>query len=407
MSELRWTLLILGVVFIAALSWWERRRPRQAFAPRLREGGLSHVDLAHGGEPRADRHERASSPAATAPEGPAIGRISGEPWIGDTELSDAVLSDVALDAADSRDPDIDGRVRAHGERPAPSPLEDLPTLVIPDEEDQLALRAAWDEMLPEPMLVDPEAIRTAEPPAVAEPVAILAKSDVAPPAAPAIVTKSDSSPPIAPAATAKSDPLPPTAPAAATAPPLAAVLPEPQPEIAGAEGVGAVRIVEPVLPCGEDAGPPQPIVDWPPEDARRIVALRLVAAPPARFSGRTLRLGLAAEGFVLGKFAIFHKPDDANRAVLSAASLTRPGAFDLETMDTQRYAGLSLFAVLPGPKTPAQAFEALLAAARNLNERLEGALQDERGGPLTPLRVAAIREGLRAEAAGPAAEHEH
>src|SRR5207302_10315161 len=30
MSELRWTLLILGVVFIAALSWWERHRPRQA-----------------------------------------------------------------------------------------------------------------------------------------------------------------------------------------------------------------------------------------------------------------------------------------------------------------------------------------------------------------------------------------
>jgi len=25
MSELRWTLLILGVVFIAALAWWERQ----------------------------------------------------------------------------------------------------------------------------------------------------------------------------------------------------------------------------------------------------------------------------------------------------------------------------------------------------------------------------------------------
>ena len=30
MSELRWTLLILGVLFIAALAWWERHRPRQA-----------------------------------------------------------------------------------------------------------------------------------------------------------------------------------------------------------------------------------------------------------------------------------------------------------------------------------------------------------------------------------------
>src|SRR5262249_54653508 len=30
MPELRWTLLIIGVVFIAALAWWERRRPHQA-----------------------------------------------------------------------------------------------------------------------------------------------------------------------------------------------------------------------------------------------------------------------------------------------------------------------------------------------------------------------------------------
>jgi FtsZ-interacting cell division protein ZipA len=60
---------------------------------------------------------------------------------------------------------------------------------------------------------------------------------------------------------------------------------------------------------------------------------------------------------------------------------------------------LSLFAVLPGPKPPLKAFEELLTTARNLNERLEGALQDERGGPLTPTRIAAIRETLGADAA--------
>ncbi len=158
-----------------------------------------------------------------------------------------------------------------------------------------------------------------------------------------------------------------------------------------------MRIVEGFT--GDGAAPPEPIVEWPPEDSRRILALRLVAPHPDRFPGRTVRLALAAEGFLLGKFAIFHKPDEANRAVLSAASLTRPGAFDLETMDSQRYGGLSLFAVLPGPKAPVQAFEELLATARNLNERLQGALQDERGGPLTQLRVAGIRENLRAEAA--------
>jgi cell division protein ZipA len=142
----------------------------------------------------------------------------------------------------------------------------------------------------------------------------------------------------------------------------------------------------------------KPIVDWPPENQRTLVSLRLVARPPERFRGTLLRQALAAEGFVLGDLDIFHKPDASNRAVLSAASLTKPGTFDLETMDTQRFTGLNLFAVLPGPKTPQKAFEDLLVTARTLNERLEGALQDDRGGPLTPMRVQALRDALGAEA---------
>jgi cell division protein ZipA len=142
----------------------------------------------------------------------------------------------------------------------------------------------------------------------------------------------------------------------------------------------------------------KPIVDWPPEDQRTLVSLRLVARPPDRFRGNLLRQALAAEGFVLGDLDIFHKPDAQNRAVLSAASLTKPGTFDLETMDIQRFTGLNLFAVLPGPKSPQKAFEDLLLTARTLNERLEGALQDERGGPLTPMRIQALRDALGAEA---------
>jgi len=140
------------------------------------------------------------------------------------------------------------------------------------------------------------------------------------------------------------------------------------------------------------------VVDWPPEHQRRILALRLVARQRERFAGRSLRQALAAEGFLLGQFAIFHKPDDERRAVLSAASLTRPGTFDMETMDSQHYGGLSLFAVLPGPKSPPQAFDELVFAARNLNERLDGVLQDEQGTPLTPARIAQLREQLRAGA---------
>jgi cell division protein ZipA len=138
-----------------------------------------------------------------------------------------------------------------------------------------------------------------------------------------------------------------------------------------------------------------PEVEWPPDQERRILALRLVAPQANRFAGRSLRQALAAEGFVLGKFAIFHKPDDAHRAVLSAASLNRPGTFDMDTMDSQHFGGLSLFAVLPGPMAPPQAFDELVFTARSLNERLQGVLQDEEGSPLTPARVALLREQLR------------
>jgi len=141
----------------------------------------------------------------------------------------------------------------------------------------------------------------------------------------------------------------------------------------------------------------EPIVEWPPDGQRQIISLRLVAVLPGQFAGHALRQALLAEGFVLGKFSIFHRPDAQGRASLSAASLTQPGSFDDLGMDSQRFPGLSLFAVLPGPKAPLESFDELLSVARGLNTRLEGALQDEQGQPLTPLRVAALRRGMPAD----------
>jgi FtsZ-interacting cell division protein ZipA len=278
MSELRWTLLILGVAFIAGLAWWERHRPRQA--------SRSAAERATAREPAAETPRVAREPPLTLPEMRA------------------------------RDPLV-----PHG----------LPVLeVAPD--------------------------------APAVPVLSVPAGRGAAPTA-AEHEGSREVPTIAPA------------PSAAPAP-------------------AAAREVLPTLPTAEP-----PLVQWPPDAARRIVALRLVAPLPERFAGRPLRQALAAEGFVLGQFSIFHKPDEERRAVLSAASLTRPGTFDMETMDSQHYGGLSLFAVLPGPKAPPQAFDELVFTARSLNERLHGVLQDEQGSPLTPARIAILRERLSAQAA--------
>jgi hypothetical protein len=163
-----------------------------------------------------------------------------------------------------------------------------------------------------------------------------------------------------------------------------------------------VAVDVPPPPILSTPPPPEPIVEWPPEETRRILTLRILAARE-RFAGRTLRQALAAQGFVHGRLSIFHKAGSDSRALLSAASLTQPGSFDLETMDTLRYGGLNIFAVLPGPLPTVEAFEELLVTARQLNERLQGALQDERGDALTAARIAIMRAELAGQPA-PAAD---
>ncbi len=172
---------------------------------------------------------------------------------------------------------------------------------------------------------------------------------------------------------------------------------------------GEPRPAEPIVldePLVDDAPqpdfsvtPPEPVLAWPPEDQRRLITVRLMAEAGERFNGRALRLALAAEGFVHGKFSIFHKPGPDARVRVSAASVTQPGSFDLETMDTLRYGGLGLFIVLPGPAPASQLLEELLVTARNLGERLQGTLQDESGQPLDVQRIARMRSNVAGEAA--------
>jgi cell division protein ZipA len=281
MSELRWTLLILGALFIGALAWWERHRPRQA-----------------------NRGSAAQRTATREPAADAAPRAVREPSLSLPQMR-------ARDPLVPHDPPVVGLARERLVVPVLGPGDAPPQLRAQAQDEPAAdgaAEAAVDAVYGVPAGVPLESLPS----------------------------------------------LPPAA---------------------------------------------APRVDWPPDERRRIVALRLVAPQPERFAGRSLRQALAAEGFVLGRFAIFHKPDEEQRAVLSAASLTRPGTFDVETMDSQHYGGLSLFAVLPGPKPPPQAFDERVITARNLNERLCGILQDEQGSPLTPARIALLRERLSAGAA--------
>jgi cell division protein ZipA len=286
MPELRWILLLLGVLFVVGLGWWELRRARREPLPRLT------------GERDADSAEM-----------PLEGRRAPlEPTLTLPELR------------------------------APQRSDSLPVLEVADE-SMLGLRIETGSIEADRVPREPPAEARAEP----------------------TVER--------------------TAERTAVAPPPVIPIVDPEP--------------------AHDS-PGEPIVDWPPEGHRRIVAARLVAGSNDRFSGRAVRQALAAEGFVAGKLSIFHRPGEDGRALVSAASLNKPGTFDLAAMDAQRFPGLFLFIVLPGPLPATAAFDQLIASARALSERLQGALQDEQGEPLGSARALAIREALADEYGMPA-----
>jgi FtsZ-interacting cell division protein ZipA len=135
-------------------------------------------------------------------------------------------------------------------------------------------------------------------------------------------------------------------------------------------------------------------VDWPPDGERHIVALRIVPASEERLSGRAVRLAITACGFVHGRFGIYHQPDADGRALLSVASLSKPGILDPINMDFQRLAGISLFTVLPGPLAPAAALDHLVDIARELSQRLPARVQDEQGQPLDAHRLEDLRGAM-------------
>ena len=139
---------------------------------------------------------------------------------------------------------------------------------------------------------------------------------------------------------------------------------------------------------------PQLVLAWPNESERRIVTLRVIPKSEPRFQGRALRQAFSGAGFWHGPLDIFHLPDHEGRVVLSAAALAQPGTFDPSIMDSQRFSGLNLFAVLPGPKPERETFDELVRAARQLADRLDGKMADQHGEELTSQRIAHLRQAI-------------
>lgn len=126
----------------------------------------------------------------------------------------------------------------------------------------------------------------------------------------------------------------------------------------------------------------------------RIVVLYVVAPRGERLDGASLHEAFATLGLEYGELEIFHGRDDSGRKVFSIANATEPGTFDPATMADLQTPGVALFARLPGPQSPTRTFDAMAHAARRLAEMLGARALDERQSTLTRQTEQAMRDEL-------------
>ena len=132
--------------------------------------------------------------------------------------------------------------------------------------------------------------------------------------------------------------------------------------------------------------------ELPPEGDQLIVALRLRARQAAGFDGTDLVKAFSAESLEYGKFGAFHSLDERRRSRFLVASLVEPGSFEIEKMHELRCPGVSMFMVLPGPREPLAALDAMFVCARRLAERLDADVLDDKGNALTMQQAGWLRE---------------
>jgi cell division protein ZipA len=129
-------------------------------------------------------------------------------------------------------------------------------------------------------------------------------------------------------------------------------------------------------------------------EQQKIVTVRVCAVGEARWSGAALLAALELHGLAYGRYQVFHRRHVDGRSLFCVASLIEPGTFDVTRMSSEEFRGITLFAVLPGPVEPLLTIDELLSAARGLAQELAGMVQDSKGMPLSPQRVAALREDV-------------
>ena len=126
-----------------------------------------------------------------------------------------------------------------------------------------------------------------------------------------------------------------------------------------------------------------------PIELQKIITLRVLCMTEGGWPGEDVAAALVGSDLVHGRYGVFHRLHADGRTVFYVASLVEPGSFDPAQMPEQRFPGLSIFAVLPGPMEPVATMDLLYATARQLATDLAGMMQD---GKVPAIEAALVKD---------------
>ncbi len=125
-----------------------------------------------------------------------------------------------------------------------------------------------------------------------------------------------------------------------------------------------------------------------------LASVNVLSNNPGGFGGRAINQAATHLGMQFGAMNVYHLKNDnplGCRHLFSLANLYDPGEFDLETMNSMRTSGLTLFMNVPCAYQPSRVFEKMIETARGLCDMLDGRLVDQDGRPLTESGLKVIR----------------
>lgn len=134
-----------------------------------------------------------------------------------------------------------------------------------------------------------------------------------------------------------------------------------------------------------------------PEDAdiEDVLVINVLRRGTALMPGSDLLEVVSDHGLRYGDMNIFHRYGAGQRIEFSMANAVKPGTFDLGAIDELRTPGVTFFLRLPGPDQPLEAFDDMARIARDMAERLDAELKDERHSVMTAQTLEHCRQRIR------------